>query len=1132
MYRAHFLNNIIFLFGGSTRTFLASEPVPGGSPSTVSRGLAVALLGEAFMGVYVGFDIGSVSAKLAAVWPDGAKENLPRTVEFPGFFRASPTVERPVNAPVLLSNYRRTYGNPVQTARELLAELRAVLPEEQVLAIRVTGSGGRLLAEALNARAENEFKAIACSVGQIYPDVRTVFEIGGESSKYLRLVEENDKEQATGSNALTYATGIKDYSTSGECAAGTGSFLDQQATRLKYRVEEIGDVVAQAKCAARIAGRCSVFAKSDMIHAQQKGFSTEEVLKGLCEAVARNFKSNIVRGKAVTPHVALIGAVSQNRGVVQALLDGFRLSEEQLFVPEEYAWISAIGCALLERNSKDERQSKPRPLRCWENELLAAGTQEHLAPLTLENVLLLRDHPEASRTAPLPRDGELTSTYLGIDVGSVSTNLALLDEDGRLLHGIYLRTAGRPIEVVQEGLEQIDGLFGEKILVRGVGTTGSGRELIGELVGADTVNDEITAHKTGAVFVHERLVKGKAAAELGENQEPGEVDTIFEIGGQDSKFISIDHGVVVDFAMNEACAAGTGSFLEEQAERMGIQIKDEFAACAMASRFPARLGERCTVFMERDVTAWMQRGASIGDLAAGLAYSVAVNYLNRVVRGRKIGKVIYFQGGTAYNNPVAAAFSQILGKRVIVPPHNGIIGAIGMALIAQQVTRAKERVHGQMRVGAFATTAAAGWSGSCTTILAPPAATISTFRGFDLKKTSFQTREFVCKACSNYCDMKEITVEGRKTYWGDKCSDKFRKRARTERKPVIADLMVLRDQFLLEGFKQAGNGSLSGKRRVGVPQAMYFYDRFPFWRTYLEEIGFEIVLSGPTDQRIATRGAELSIAEPCFPVQIAHGHIHSLLRGTEERPPVDFVFVPNIMDMEAPESPTASQLCPWNQTLPFVVRAAPEFESYADLFLTPTLHFRVGQKHVKNQLAAYFKGYGVTRRESNRAVDAAYAAQSRFTEQLIEEGRNACATLRATGQPAVLLLGRPYNIYDRNGNCDIPRKLRDLYGVNVLPLDFLPLDERPVDDLHPNMFWNSGRRILEAGRFARENKGIHVVYLTNFKCGPDSFIKHFLRDVAGMPFLVLQFDGHGNDAGYLTRCEAYLDSKGLLRCAS
>lgn len=1084
------------------------------------------------MAVYVGLDVGSVSAKLALVWPDGEKTDSRDSRAFSNFFRARPAVEQEVAARVWLSNYRRTFGNAVQAAKDLLAEVRAALPPRERIAIRVTGSGSRLVADALKAHTENEFKAIASSVGRLYPEVRTVFEIGGESSKYLRLADGRDRKQTTGSNAHTYATGIADYSTSGECAAGTGSFLDQQATRLKYRVEEIGDVVAQAKCAARIAGRCSVFAKSDMIHAQQKGFSTEEVLKGLCEAVARNFKSNIVRGKAVTPSVVLIGAVSQNRGVVQALREAFRLNEEQLFVPEEYAWIGAVGCAVLERDQKDEPARKQKALRQWDNALAATGKQQDLAPLSLKNVLLLRDHPEASRTTPPPADGQMLSTYLGIDIGSVSTNLALLDEEGRLLHGIYLRTSGRPIEVVQEGLQEVDALFRGKIVVRGVGTTGSGRELIGELVGADTVNDEITAHKTGAIFVHERMVKHKAASALGNNRQPGDVDTIFEIGGQDSKFISIDHGVVVDFAMNEACAAGTGSFLEEQAERMGIQIKDEFAAKAMASEAPARLGERCTVFMERDVTAWMQRGTSVGDLSAGLAYSVAVNYLNRVVRGRKIGNVIYFQGGTAYNDSVAAAFSQILGKRIIVPPHNGIIGAIGMALIAQQVTRAKERVQERLEVGAYASAAAAGDSDFGTITVAPPARTISTFRGFDLNKISFQTREFVCKACSNYCDMKEITVEGRKTYWGDKCSDKFRKRARTERKPVIADLVSFRDRLLVDGYAPTKNGNSSNKQSVGIPQAMYFYDRFPFWHTYLEGVGFDVVLSGPTDQRVATRGAEASIAEPCFPVQIAHGHILSLLRGTEERAPVDFVFVPNVMDLEGPESPTPSLLCPWNQTLPFVVRSAPELEGFSDQFLAPTLHFRVGPKHVKSQLADYFERFGVTRRESNQAADAAYAAQSRFTERLIEEGHKACATLRATGEPAVLLIGRAYNIYDRSGNCDIPRKLRDQYGVNVLPLDFLPLDERPVDDLHPNMFWNSGRRILEAGRFARENPGIHVVYITNFKCGPDSFIKHFLRDVAGMPFLVLQFDGHGNDAGYLTRCEAYLDSKGLLRCTN
>jgi predicted CoA-substrate-specific enzyme activase len=1091
------------------------------------------------MGFFLGIDIGSVSAKLAALGKTSSLAASAPSLQMPhSFFPATSDVESRLSAPLFLSHYRRTFGNPAQTVRDLISEFRAAFPAEQILGIRVTGSGGRLLSTTLNATAENEFKAIACAMGQLHPEVRTIFEIGGESSKYLRLAAEGKHDQTTGSNATTFATGIADYSTSGECAAGTGSFLDQQATRLKYRVEEIGSIVAGAKCAARIAGRCSVFAKSDMIHAQQKGYSTDEVLKGLCEAVARNFKSNIVRGKPVARRVALIGAVAQNSGVVQALAELFKLKAGDLYVPAEYAWMGAIGCALLERNAAPQSSRKKHSARRTSEVLQEAGEQDHsVAPLSLANVLLLRDHPDAVCPDSLSGNGDFISTYLGIDIGSVSTNLALLDERGNLLHGIYLRTSGRPIEVVQDGLQEIARIFGDRIIVRGVGTTGSGRELIGELVGADTINDEITAHKTGAIFVHQKLVRGHASSALdatAQADDIGDVDTIFEIGGQDSKFISIENGVVVDFAMNEACAAGTGSFLEEQAERLGIQIKDEFAARALASLAPARLGERCTVFMERDVTAWLQRGTVVGDLAAGLAYSVAINYLNRVVRVRKIGNIIYFQGGTAYNDSVAAAFSQILGKRIIVPPHNGIIGAIGMGLIAQQVTQSKELAqHGRHPHSmAMAAVAGAGASTGSVRTLAPAASSISTFRGFDLQNASFQTREFVCKACSNYCDMKEITVDSRKTYWGDKCSDKFRKHARTDRRPVIADLMALRDGLLRVGYHAPVTRAGNGRPRVGIPQAMFFYDRFPFWLTYLETIGLEVELSSVTDQRVATLGAELSIAEPCFPVQIVHGHVHSLFRDTDDHAPVDFVLLPNVMDMEAPESKTASLLCPWNQTLPFVVRSAPQFEKFADRILAPTLYFRAGRKHVKHQLAEYFTRFGVSRRQSDIAANAAFAAQSAFADRIIEEGAQARSTLRATSEPVVLLVGRPYNIYDRSGNCDIPRKLRDLYGVNVLPLDFLPLDERPVDDLHPNMFWHSGRRILEAGRFARENKNVHIIYFTNFKCGPDSFVKHFLRDVSGDPFLVLQFDGHGNDAGYLTRCEAYLDSKGLLRCSN
>ena len=1026
------------------------------------------------MSINIGLDIGAVSLKLAAIGAP-SDEALFHNLggKSPTFYGASFPAGSPFSGrPLILTRYRRIQGSPIQSTFDLLQELYEYLPEENVEGIRVTGSGSQLLAKILGIYFENEFRAIAKGVRTFNSEVRTIFEIGGESSKYLRL-----DPAAVGKHL-----GIVDYQTSGECAAGTGSFIDQQATRLLYSVEQVGDAACGASCAARIAGRCSVFAKTDMIHAQQKGYTTEQILRGLCDAVARNFKSGIVKGRAVVAPVALIGGVALNAGISNALREAFKLGENELVVPELYAWLGAAGAAMLEAEEWRKRSFKRiHQLRQHE---AAKNSFACTEALSMKNVLLLRGRAEpagisksqiSNLKSQIPGK---TEAYLGIDIGSVSTNLVLIDAAGNLLKEIYLPTQGRPIEVVDRGLKEIEAELGAWLDIRGVGTTGSGRELIGELVGADTVNDEITAHKTGAMHVCQQM-----------GMEP--VDTIFEIGGQDSKFIRIEKGVVVDFTMNEACAAGTGSFLEEQAEKLGISIKQEFARLALASANPARLGERCTVFMERDVTSLMLKGAEVGDLAAGLAYSVALNYLNRVVRGRKIGNVIFFQGGTAYNDAVAAAFSQVLGKQIIVPPHNGVIGAIGMALIARD--RMKD------------------------------AKTPSGFRGYDLHQVQFTVRDFVCRACSNYCDMKEFTIEGERTYWGDQCSDKFRKRARSDRKPILEDLVEFREK-LLEEVLLPPKGS---KRSVGVPRSMFYYDRFPFWCAYFQELGFEVTVSAATDRKISARGEETAVAQPCFPVQVAHGHVLDLLDKK-----VDYLLLPNIVNAEAPDQMVDSHLCPWNQTLPFVVRAAAPVEPMRAKLLTPTVHFRFGRKHVEKELAEFARPLGFSRKQSDRAVTAAYAAQGAFTDAILEAGSEALAQLQASGEPALLLVGRAYNLYDRGVNCDILRKLRSLYGVNVLPMDFLPLDSEDITEVNANMYWNSGRRILAAARLARRHANLHLVYISNFKCGPDSYIKSFVDDAAGKPSLVLQFDGHSNDAGFITRCEAYLDSKGFLRCPS
>src|ERR1035437_5207595 len=956
------------------------------------------------MGINIGLDIGAISLKLAALGKPADRATLESVCAAHPEFRLIALDGRPL----LLSDYRRISGSPIQSTYDLLHELYEIIPEDRVEGIRVTGSGSRTIAKVLGLFFENEFKAIARMIGTWYPEVRTVFELGGESSKYIRL--ENG--------------GIQDYDRSGECAAGTGSFLDQQALRMQYSVEEVGGVVCGAGWRGRVAGRGSVVAKSDMIPAKQKGYSPAEILRGLCDAVARNFKSSVVKGRPVAAQVALIGAVTKSCSVVRALREAFALTAEQLFVPEEYAWCGAIGTAILEAEEQRKRSILDvHRLRQHDVEESIQDTK----PLSTENVVQLRDR--VGVYVP-PANDEPIAAYLGLDIGSVSTNVVAIDEFGTVIHDVYLRTAGRPIEAVQQGLAEVERIWGSRLKICGVGTTGSGRELIAEFVGADVVNDEITAHKTGAIHISSTL-----------GGEP--VDTIFEIGGQDSKFISIENGVVVDFAMNEACAAGTGSFLEEQAEKLGISIKGEFARLALSAQSPTRLGERCTVFMERDVTGGMHKGETVPHLVAGLAYSIALNYLNRVVRGRKIGKVIYFQGGTAYNDSVTAAFGSLLRKKITVPPDNGVMGAIGMALIARQWHVATQ--------GA------------------------SRFRGYDLHKLELTQRDFVCKACTNLCDMKEFVIEGQKSFWGDKSSDKFRKPSATGRKPVIDDLFAYREE-LLDALPTAAGG----KFKIGLPPAMSMLERLPVWKRYFAELGLEAVLSPVTDPRISAGGIELSVAEPCYPVQVAHGHVQALTSAG-----VDYVWLPVMADAEAGEDGCASHYCPWNQTLPWVLKSAPGLEAHARTFLTPTLHFRLGPEQIKKALAETMRRVGVTRRASDRAVDAAYTEQRGFQERLMEAGRKALAALDASGEPGIVLAGRGYNMYDRGVNCDIPRKLRHRYGANVIPLDFLVTGNEPLSELHANMFWISGRKILAAARIASEKPNLHMIYLTNFKCGQD-----------------------------------------------
>lgn len=998
--------------------------------------------------IHIGLDIGSVSAKIAALCQADSR------------MRHSEYDVASLNGERLCRTSASVRGQPLKVAQQLLRDFCDACPADAAISLSVTGSQAKLVASQLQVPYINEFKAIARGVVELAPNARTVIEIGGDGSRYLKLDAKDNLE-----------IGILDYERNGECAAGTGSFIDQQAVRMNYSVEEIGSLVAQAEGCANIAGRCSVFAKTDMIHAQQRGYSPGAIFKGLCEAVVRNYKGAVLRGKHIEPPVAFVGGVAANRGVVNAILSIFHLAEEDLIVPELHHFVGAIGCAVLKNGTL---LTRPSLAKLTVGQTNAGAKSSGSLKLSTDNVRFENQR----RQRVTYDDRRPIRAHLGFDIGSVSTNLVLLDEHERVIDEIYTRTEGKPVQVVQREMARWLEKWGDKVKILSVGSTGSGRDLIGELVGADAVHDEITAHKTGAMSIAKRLFN-----------EP--VDTIFEIGGQDAKFIAIDDGIVVDFSMNEACAAGTGSFLEEQAGKLGISIIDEFALLALSSDEPIKLGERCTVFMEKDVTAYMQQGREVKDIAAGLAYAVVHNYLNRVVRGRRIGDFIYFQGGTAYNQAVAAAFTKVLGKKIVVPPHNGVIGAIGAALLAKAKI---EREKGRTR-----------------------------FRGFDLAKADFKIRQFTCKACSNNCDIQECTIDGEKTYWGDKCSDRYRKKSKVAQKATIPNLFKLHEEWLQEDI--AGPDGLG--IRIGIPKSTYYYDRFPFWRTYFKQIGAQIVLSDDTTTLLAAEGRELCIAEPCFPIVVGHGHYIDLLGKN-----VDYLFMPQIINSETDTPERESWVCPWGQTLPLMIRNSIDDETRVEQFLMPIVYFRDGIDYVKKAMHDLAKKLGVSRKSSDRAIELAYRMQEKFRQLIRDTGLQVLGSLRERQQQAVVIVGRPYNIYDGGINLHVPDKLRDHYGVNVIPMDFLPLRGIKIEEIHENMFWNYGRQILQAAKYVGAAGNLHIIYITNFKCGPDSYIKHFVRDAIGAPYLTLQFDDHSNDAGILTRCEAYLQSKGLLSGAA
>ena len=857
-----------------------------------------------------------------------------------------------------------------------------------------------------------------------------------------------------------------------KCAAGSGEFFNQQIGRMGLGLAD----AIQRSLAGRVvplASRCSVHCKSDITHKLNRHEATpEDILHTLHDGMAGKVVALLEKAQREPHRVLLIGGVTQNAAMVAALR-GKRPATEFVFRPES-PWFEAWGCALLARDNPHHRKPQTTTPRAL----------DRLPPLRAYAAHVRVIAPPADQAAP---DGPLA---LGVDAGSTTTKAIILDPATRgLIASHYARTNGDPIAATRKCLRALAEEIGPHAIGL-IATTGSARELVGAYLGTPHVYNEISAHAAGATHYD------------------SEVDTIFEIGGQDSKYIFLRNGVPIDYTMNNACSAGTGSFLEESAHGdLGIEVGD-IAAIALAAPSPVQFKTTCAAFINSDIRIAQQQGHSRDDIVAGLVYSIAGNYLNRVKGSRPVGAKVFLQGGVALNAAVGHAFAHSAGRPVVIPPHPELLGALGVALLA--LTRAG---------------GVAGVARGLSALAEP-----------EMKLAGC----FTCRACQVYCSIDRFAVDGRHFPFGGRCSlfeHAWKRGARTTLVPDLVEQraallfrappalppnatpptaglsrwdfspkMAAAKTFLENRFGRETPALPFGPvapKRIGLPRALTTHSLHPLYASFFAGLGMEVVLSG-----VDADGDLKSNSGFCFPAQIAHGAVLDLTRKN-----VELVFLPHITRMPHPNACRDSLLCPITQASPyFLAKAFPGMR-----LLSPVLDFTQGYERCSTLVELVVRELGVPRAVAEPAWIAAVRAQLEAEQALLELGRRALADAIASGEPALLLAGHSYNAFTPEASQSVSRKLASM-GIAAIPADCLaPADAGPTA-------WHFANQIMNAVALAKKHPNLFLLCVSNFSCTIDAFTHAMLASELGAkPYLLLEIDSATADAGVQTRLEAFLD---------
>lgn len=870
---------------------------------------------------------------------------------------------------------------------------------------------------------------------------------------------------------------IQNISTGNKCASGTGEFFLQQIRRMDLGLEEAVDL-ATGGSPYPVSGRCSVFCKSDCTHALNKGEPITDVTAGLCRMIAQKILE-ILERLPRKGRVMLVGGTAQNRAVT----DYLKKELVEIDIPEEAPYFEALGAAITAFEKGDTI-----PVDLFRPE---TTNFTFLSPLKDYEDLVTFNTIEYGSAQPGDK------CIIGLDVGSTTTKAVLLRlADHSFLGSVYLRTNGNPVEASRAcygGL--LERLGGTKVEIAGIGVTGSGRQIAGLYTMTGGIINEIIAHAAAAVYFDD------------------EVDTIFEIGGQDAKYTYITNSVASDYAMNQACSAGTGSFLEEAAfESLGIKMED-IADLALQGRRPPNFNDQCAAFISSDIKNAVHEGITQNDILAGLVYSICVNYINRVKGARTVGKKVFLQGGVCYNRAVPLAMAGILQKPIVVPPEPGLMGAFGVALELEK----------RLGLGLIEE---------------------ETFDLEEIARRQVVYKEpFVCpggkEKCDRKCSILRIEIEGKIHPFGGACNRYYNLRFNKSQNGGDLDLVQYRNEEMFrsaagdidsagmpvsesrdrEGSHAAPPEAIKHAPVVGLNRSFLSLSLFPLYYTFLKQLGCRVVMPDEMSQKALNR----LVTSLCFPAEISISFFENLL--TKEP---DFIFMPLAKELHVPggiERLDFCSTCGFSRGEAFVLGQAYRQEKVAERILAPTVIFNGGWEKGESAFLESAAKMGFRRDRARAAFRAGVRAQYDFEDRIAEKGKEILEEIHSDpGNIGIVIFGRPYNAYVPEANKGIPIKLTSR-GYRAIPYDMLPFQDEPLRPEYADyMHWETGQKVLRAAQIVERDPQLYGLYVTNFLCAPDSFIVSYFRKVMGKkPSLTLELDAHAADAGINTRIEAFLD---------